>query len=150
MHRAVACTAAMMVASVALAAQKDDIQGLRIGMTSAQIQDVLPRCGNAKILIDERSLYCAVMNVKEVLDVDFTNKGRAYVIEYRFASDRTYEEVYEEIRETYTLGERKIDSNGLYKWTLDGGSILEIGQSRLKLGWYELRLSDWGMSQKDN
>jgi hypothetical protein len=100
MQRAVACTAAMMVATVALDAHKDNIRGLRIGMTSAQIQDVLPTCGNAKIFIDERSLHCAVMNVKEVLEVDLTNKGRAYVIEYRFASDRTYEEVYEEMKST--------------------------------------------------
>ena len=62
--------------------------------------------------------------------LDFTSKDHAYVIQYSFKSNLTCEEIYEEIRNTYGLGEGEMDSNGVYKWTMDGGSTLELSQSR--------------------
>jgi hypothetical protein len=59
-------------------------------------------------------------------------------------------EIYEEIRNTYGLGEGEMDSNGVYKWTMDGGSTLELSQSRIKLGWYDLHLSNWKLGREDN
>jgi len=49
-----------------------------------------------------------------------------------------------------SLGESEPESNGGYKWTLDDGSTLELNQSRIKLGWHDLVLSNWKLGREEN
>jgi hypothetical protein len=148
MLRVVGCAIAMVLASTAMAAQKNDIRGLRIGMTPAEIQEALPEC-SSKVVLSDGSVICTVRGADEVLDIDHTSKGRAYVIQYSFRSDLTLEEIYADTRRAYALGEAQVEG-GRYKWILPGGSTLELGENRLKLGWYDLYLSNWKIGQEDN
>jgi hypothetical protein len=149
MARVAACAIAMMAASAAMAEQKNDIRGLRIGMIRAEIKEALPGCSNSEVfLADGLSVICAVTGADEVLDIDLTSKGRAYIVQYSFKSDLTLEDPYAHTRRDYALGDAQVEG-GRYKWTLPSGSTLELGENRLKLGWYDLYLSNWKIGQED-
>ena len=124
----------MIAASTALAAQKDDLRGLKIGMTPAEIEEALPECSNSKVfLADGLSVLCAVKGSDEALDIDLASKGRAYAIEYSFKGHLTLKKLYADTRRAFTLGDAQVEE-GRYKWTLPSDSTLELEENRLKLG----------------